>query len=185
MSAPRLRMIAGPNGSGKSTLLAYLRSMTSIPLGHCQNPDEVEDQIRRTGQLDLMGLGLEFELGALRTFLRSHPLGQPAWEEGVTLSDNILGVRPALSGGYFAAVLCDFIRRNWVATKRTFTFETVMSSPDKIDLLQLARESGYRNYLYYICTDSAMISLARVAVRVAAGGHGVRREKVGSGMFDH
>jgi predicted ABC-type ATPase len=178
MSTPRLRMVAGPNGSGKSTLLAFLRTKTSIPLGHCQNPDDVEAEIRRTGRLDLKGLECTFELDELRGFLGSHPLGQPAWSEGITLANNMLAVEPAMAGGYLASVLCDFIRRQWVAGRRTFTFETVMSSEDKIGLLKTARASGYRNYLYYICTDSAKISLARVAARMAVGGHGVRQEKV-------
>jgi predicted ABC-type ATPase len=178
MRTPRLRMIAGPNGSGKSTLLEYLRTKTSIPLGHCQNPDEVEEEIRRTGELALRGLGCKFEEALLREFLRSHPLSKPAWGKGIAVNKNKLTVKSSLFGGYLAAVLCDFIRREWIAARRTFTFETVMSSADKIELLKTARASGYRNYLYYICTDSAKISVARVAARVSLGGHDVQQKKV-------
>jgi predicted ABC-type ATPase len=59
-------------------------------------------------------------------------------------------------------------------------FETVMSSADKIGLLADARLIGYRVYLYYICTDSPLINLARVANRVLDGGHDVPAEKIAS-----
>ena len=47
---PRLRMFAGPNGSGKSTLKSYLPKDL---LGVYLNPDEIEQEIRRQGFLDL------------------------------------------------------------------------------------------------------------------------------------
>lgn len=55
----------------------------------------------------------------------------------------------------------------------TFTFESVLSHPSKIDLLQYARQNGYRIYLYYIATESAEINVNRVNIRVAQKGHPV------------
>jgi predicted ABC-type ATPase len=91
---------------------------------------------------------------------------------------NILKVQPRFEGGYFVSVLCDFMRRQWLAGRESFTFETVMSSPDKVNFLATARQGGYRTYLYYVCTDNAIINQERVAVRVKQGGHGVDAEKI-------
>lgn len=60
----------------------------------------------------------------------------------------------------------------------SFTFETVMSDPAKVELLKEATRAGYRTYLYYICTETSVINLGRVAARVAAGGHSVPEGKV-------
>ena len=49
------------------------------------------------------------------------------------------------------------------AVPRLRMFETVMSSPDKIALLEKAQQLGYRTYLYYIATDDPAINVARYA----------------------
>jgi len=54
-SIPRLRMFAGPNGSGKSTLKRYLPEKL---LGVYLNPDDIEQEIRRLGFLDLSSYGV-------------------------------------------------------------------------------------------------------------------------------
>jgi predicted ABC-type ATPase len=170
MNVPRMRMIAGPNGSGKTTLMEYLRQ-GSFPLGFCQNPDEIEAQINQTGRIGFDVLGLKVSREMLVGFLGRHPLGGENWKGSISVRRNILSVKRAAGGGYFAAVLSDFIRQSWLDGKQGFTFETVMS--DKIELMKRARRMGYRTYLYCVCTNSAMISLERVALRVARGGHDV------------
>ena len=60
-SIPRLRMFAGPNGSGKSTLKRYLPEKL---LGVYLNPDDMEQEIRRLGFLDLSSYGvIVFDFG--------------------------------------------------------------------------------------------------------------------------
>nr|WP_242617029.1 zeta toxin family protein [Rivibacter subsaxonicus] len=61
---------------------------------------------------------------------------------------------------------------------RTFTFETVMSSRDKVDFMKEARERGYRVYLYFVATDDPAINVDRVRRRVKQGGHSVPAKKV-------
>ncbi|MCP6330158.1 hypothetical protein NL460_28890, partial [Klebsiella pneumoniae] len=73
---------------------------------------------------------------------------------------------------------CDFMRHQWIASQTSFTFETVMSSSDKIDLLHHARHHGFRTYLYFVCTDSPLINADRVRNRVSEGGHDVPAEKI-------
>jgi len=179
MSGPKLRMVAGPNGSGKSTLLDYLRGL-SFPLGHCLNPDAIEKELVQAARLDFRAWGLSVEDASLRSFMEAHALASSGVSPIVSVVDNVLTVRPETRLGYFAAMLCDFMRRQWVREEQTFTFETVMSAPDKVGLLREALGRGYRTYLYYVCTDSVIINRERVSNRVLQGGHGVPEEKIES-----
>src|SRR4029079_11223380 len=81
---------------------------------------------------------------------------------------------------YLASIVAAFIRRALLAKRRSFTFETVMSSPDKVELLEFARNRGYRRYLYYIATEDPAINISRVENRVQLGGHPVAHEKIRS-----
>jgi predicted ABC-type ATPase len=79
---------------------------------------------------------------------------------------------------YYASVLADFLRRKAVASSRSFSFETVMSAPDKVDLLRECRARGFRTYLYYVATEDPSINVERVRHRVAEGGHDVPEDKI-------
>lgn len=79
---------------------------------------------------------------------------------------------------YFASVLSDFIRHKLLDVHLSFTFETVMSSEDKVAFMLKARASGYRTYLYFVATEDPDININRVKNRVAAGGHPVPTEKI-------
>jgi predicted ABC-type ATPase len=79
---------------------------------------------------------------------------------------------------YHASVLADFLRRRLLDAGRSFTFETVMSAPDKVRLLGEAQANGFRTYLYYIATESPEINVERVKNRVSDGGHDVPTQKV-------
>ena len=79
---------------------------------------------------------------------------------------------------YIAAVLSDFLRKKILQEKLSFSFETVMSFPDKVALLQTAKELGYKTYLYFVATESPLINIARVAYRVKMGGHPVPDDKI-------
>lgn len=70
------------------------------------------------------------------------------------------------------------MRRQWLGARESFTFETVMSSSDKVQLFEKAIMAGYRTYLYYVCTESSGISRQRVESRVQQGGHTVPEEKI-------
>jgi predicted ABC-type ATPase len=78
---------------------------------------------------------------------------------------------------YVAVVLADFIRRELLAAGVSFTFETVMSSLDKVDFMRQAWAQGFRTYLYFVATADPDINIARVQ-RVAEGGHDVPSDKI-------
>lgn len=178
MNVARLRMVAGPNGSGKTTLLEYLRTRFSLPMGYCLNPDAVEREIEQSGRLELRAWGLHADEVAFRAFVRGHALGGAWADQVVSVRQDVLVVVRSAERRYLAAIVCDYMRRQWLSGGQSFTFETVMSSRDKVDLLCDAEQAGYRTYLYYICTNSPMINRERVANRVLEGGHDVPAAKI-------
>jgi hypothetical protein len=107
-----MRLIAGPNGSGKSTLFEFLQKETNFPLGYCLNPDLVEAEIRDDGRLDFKPWGLSIDDAEFQSFLSNHPLRPTLGAQSPVVAENVLSVVVERPIGYFAAVLCDFLRQN-------------------------------------------------------------------------
>jgi lipopolysaccharide/colanic/teichoic acid biosynthesis glycosyltransferase/predicted ABC-type ATPase len=76
--------------------------------------------------------------------------------------------------------IADVRREQCIAARRSFTFETVMSHPSKVDILKRAKEAGFFVQLFFVGTDDSEINIARVALRVRLGGHDVPEEKITS-----
>ena len=53
-----------------------------------------------------------------------------------------------------------------------------MSHRSKVEYFGRARSAGYKTYLYFVCTNSAELNVARVRSRVASGGHAVPEDKI-------
>jgi predicted ABC-type ATPase len=176
-------MFAGPNGSGKSTIKNLLRQEW---LGVYVNPDDIERELRRSGWLDVQACGLQISRDELVTFFRSSALMQRQYPAGVpdTLCEAIQvdGGRISVGGltvdSYIASVLSDFLRHRLIDSGISLSFETVMSSEDKIAFLHHARERNYRVYLYFIATENVEINIARVQERVEKGGHPVPEDRI-------
>ena len=83
---------------------------------------------------------------------------------------------------YRAAELADAVRRELIARKESFIFETVFSDPvgDKLAFLLDATGRGYTVVLYFVGIDSAETSRERVEMRVMKGGHNVPSDKIDS-----
>jgi predicted ABC-type ATPase len=176
---PRLRMFAGPNGSGKSSIKDGLPPGM---LGFYVNPDEIEKVIRKEHYFDLKVFQLETTPEAILGFFRTSEFlinaGLLLQAQQLTFADGKLHFGSIEINSYFASVLSDFIRKKLLEEKISFTFETVMSSSDKVDFLKLAQESGFRTYLYYVSTEDPMINVSRVSLRVSKGGHSVPEDKI-------
>lgn len=177
-------MFAGPNGSGKSSLKSLL-----LPdwLGVYLNPDEIQRQVEVEGWLDFSRFDLEVHAGLLLEYLSSAKL---LTKNNLELSvrqfaveSNRLHAPRDTFNAYHASVLCAYLREELLSRRRDFTIETVMSSPDKVALLRQAKASGYKNYLYFIATESPTINIARVRHRVATGGHDVPESKIVSRYY--
>jgi hypothetical protein len=63
---------------------------------------------------------------------------------------------------YFASVVAAYLRQQLMKQRASLTVETVMSSPDKVQLLKQAQLLGYRTCLYFIATDDAEITDGRI-----------------------
>lgn len=181
LGTPRLRMFAGPNGSGKSTFKSMIRKEL---LGIYVNPDDIEKEIRDFDFLDLAAYSVSTNKEEVLSFFKKSTLLERAdcLEDAHSLrfNDDKLIFHESGVNAYFASVAADFIRQKLIQSSRSFTFETVMSFPDKVELLQKAQSRGYRTYLYYVATENPEINISRVRYRVSLGGHSVPEEKIPS-----
>lgn len=173
-------MFAGPNGSGKST---FNRLVPAHLLGKYINPDDIERGVRETKYFDLAPYGISSQKSKLIDFLREHPVLKKSENslskiDLITIEGERLNFSEVEIDSYVASALSDFVRHSLIAEGISFTFETVMSSKDKVDLLKSARAAGYRVYVYYVATVDPEINIARVRYRVTQGGHYVPPEKV-------
>ena len=179
MNTPRMRMFAGPNGSGKSTLNGIISKQL---LGVYINPDEIEKQINADGKLYLLDYKVKTSKSELMLFFKEHALIKKVnlSDKIVSLDffDNTLNFSQLTINPYYASVCADFIRHQLLKEKISFTFETVMSSNDKVQFLKKAQGSGYRTYLYFIATQDPIVNISRVKNRVDLGGHDVPEDKI-------
>jgi predicted ABC-type ATPase len=178
-AVPRLRMFAGPNGSGKSTIKAMVPQKL---IGVYLNPDEIQKDIEDRGFLNVRDYGVETTREEILLFFANSALLSKAGLEDeasyLRFTDGKLDFFEVIVNAYFASVAADFLRHKLLEKGISFSFETVMSSPDKVALMEKAQRLGYRTYLYYIATDDPAINVARVKARVNLGGHDVPEDKI-------
>lgn len=77
-----------------------------------------------------------------------------------------------------ARQLADELRDALIASRQTFAYETVFSHADRLQALTRAREQGYTSTLIFIHLANINLNIARVAQRVAEGGHHVASGKI-------
>lgn len=182
----RLRVFGGPNGSGKSTILEQIDSKYNI--GYYVNADEIEKLLKSTQFVDLSNFGIQdYKSSKFRKLLASHSIVKKATKDGFAfdlfLENNKIKNPDKSSHSYEAAFIADILRNTLLDTGKKIAFETVMSHKSKIDYLSKSRKQGYKNYLYYISTESPLINIERVKQRVKLGGHPVSEQKIRSRYF--
>ena len=77
-----------------------------------------------------------------------------------------------------AARAVDHSRYKSIEAGEDFTFETVLSSHYKLDILSKAKEAGYFIKGVFVLTVNPKVNVARVETRVASGGHDVEKNKI-------
>jgi predicted ABC-type ATPase len=77
-----------------------------------------------------------------------------------------------------AQQIADDMRNQCLRDGISFSFETVMSHRSKIEFLERARSQGFENILYFVATELPSLNVARVAQRVALGGHDVPADRI-------
>src|SRR5258708_5392952 len=88
-----------------------------------------------------------------------------------------------LTGSYEQRVaeaqrIADSRRDLFIMARRSFSFETVMSHPSKIDILNRANTAGFFTRLFFVGIDDPRTNVERVALRVAQGGHDVPEDRI-------
>jgi hypothetical protein len=96
----------------------------------------------------------------------------------LTFVNNRLEFGAVEMNSYLSSVASDFIRQKLMEQNISFTLETVMSHPGKVDLLAQAQAAGYRTHLYFVATDDPAINISRVRSRVELGGHDVPKDRI-------
>lgn len=180
MSTKRIRVFAGPNGSGKTTIIKSLQR--EINYGVYVNADDIEFLLKGTNTLPFSNFNLNITTPIIQAFFKESSFSpikrnEPDLWSKLNVNENLLHINTIIES-YLAADIADFIRQQLLESNISFTYETVMSHPSKVDFLQRAREKGYRVYLYYIATEAPEINISRVNVRVAQNGHPVAPETV-------
>ena len=180
MSTKRMRVFAGPNGSGKTTIFKEILRNSKVNLGVYINADEIEMQLKEYQTVDFNQFRISVSDVQLKAFFIQSTFSpvkrsEPDLFQKLTVEKNVLTISTAVDS-YLAADLAEFVRQCLVAQEISFTYETVLSFPDKIKFLEETRKKGYKVYLYFIATEDPDININRVNVRVAQNGHFVAPE---------
>ncbi len=173
-------MVAGPNGSGKTTLMRRLAADYAVNFYDILNADDIFAEVCRTNAY-LPPMPVEPDALCRYAEDSSYPDDVKAFFRSRTISvedDCVLFHAVSAVNTYTVALLTNFLQYACIRQGRSFSQETVFSHPSKVDALRLARENGYRTYLYFVSTDCWKINADRVAERVLQGGHDVPREKI-------
>ncbi len=177
-------MFAGPNGSGKSTIKAKVAEINPNILGVYINPDDIEREIKVTGFMDISHFKVKtnkndiFIFDSLNNSTLLSERGFLSEVPKLRFHNNILSFQAVSLNSYFVSPLADFLHESLVASNTSFSFETVMSYPKKIDLRESSKSAGFRNYLYFVATEDPDINISRVQIRVKEGGHDVPVDKI-------
>lgn len=175
----RLRIYAGPNGSGKSLLSKELKNPTDkrIKIGVFVNADEIEKSLVEKGFLNLKDYKISANTEELQFFVSESGMSPTKMKSpNIYKQFKIRFNRIQFSGqvnSYLAADVAAFIRNKLLKAGVSFAFETVFSHPSKLEIMRVAKENGYRVYLYFITTEDPKINIDRVKLRVQKGGHSV------------
>lgn len=179
----RLRVFGGPNGSGKSTLFSSVADQFNV--GHFINSDEIEREISSKGFINIEQYGLyltQQDLDAFKKEPNTISLIEKASIEGhqidVEIRENVIVDKSKQTHSYEASLITSFLRKHLLENKISYSFESVMSHPSKLDEIKYAKELGYKTYLYFVCLQDSDINVSRVLNRVQKGGHGVDPERV-------
>jgi predicted ABC-type ATPase len=70
------------------------------------------------------------------------------------------------------------MRDECITNKISMAFETVFSTPEKLNFVKRAKSAGFFIRLFFVCTNDPSINAQRVALRVMEGGHDVPIRKI-------
>lgn len=85
---------------------------------------------------------------------------------------------PSMQASYKAAAIAEERRRECLVNKISFVTESTFSHPSKLELLQDAKDHGFRVVVYHVNVRSPELSVKRVGSRFREGGHDVPEDKI-------
>jgi len=184
----RLRLFAGPNGSGKSTVFSKIVE-NGYNTGIYLNADILEQRMNSTSSIDLSAYELsDITAKDFDVFFNNHTLLAKARANGYKIDllcdNNVIWNNANISNSYESSIIISFIVSKLLEKGKKFSFESVMSHSSKLDVLHRAKKNGYKNYLYYMCTEDVQINLNRIEARVKKGGHNVDPQKVRNRYYE-
>ena len=181
----RVRIFAGPNGSGKSSLFEAFQNDHKEITGYFVNADLLEKKLFDSSLIDLKSIGLvasQADLEAFKKLPNSQSLINKATADGHTIDihvkENCIVDNSNDSHSYEGSFIASFIRHLLIEQNKSFSFETVMSHPSKLDDIKEMVQLGYQPYLYFVCIDKPEVNISRISNRVSHGGHDVPDNKV-------
>ncbi|MBK5214500.1 MAG: hypothetical protein JJE55_12660 [Flavobacteriaceae bacterium] len=179
MGSTKFRLFGGPNGSGKSTLIEQIGKQ--YPLGYIVNADVILNRLTTTKYIECSSLfprvlNNEEWIKFVSTNANDVRIADLNIEK-LYIKDNIFVSKGHLNS-YHAAFIASFFREKLLHENNSFSFETVMSHPSKLDFLKQAKAAGFKTYLYFICTQDPEINKGRVLNRSSIGGHDVKESKI-------
>lgn len=93
-------------------------------------------------------------------------------EIALTLGGNTMGK------AYEASTIAATQRLKCIEQKQSFSFETVMSHPSKLAILETAKIAGFETRVIFVSTEDPNLNVDRVRQRVLDGGHDVPSHKI-------
>lgn len=177
-----MRVFAGPNGSGKSTVIKAVQETfingKAIDLGYYINADDITRALKN-GKFSFHKFKVQINIDRLLSFASSAGLLRGEFtldvlQRSIKVQGNAIVLVDDSRSDHVGQVIARFLREEMLRLKRRFSFETVFSHNSNLDIMERARDAGYKVYLYFVSTESVEINKYRVQLRVKSGGHNVR-----------
>lgn len=191
MITKRFRVFAGPNGSGKSSLYDHLIKQKYFAERLDINADKIAKDLKQKG-FSIKGWPIschieEFLVSASKNTRPSNDTTIEYIEKRIVFEKSLFrwnGKKDYKTINTVAAYIVDYLMAKMLEHDGTFFYETVFSHKSKLQLLQEAKDKGFKVYLYFVSTQDPTINWERVQSRVKQGGHGVPKEKVFSRYYN-
>lgn len=180
MSQPRFRLFAGPNGSGKTFFFNHLRANGVIHTEIYVSADKIEADLRKKPTFNFNAYrvkvsDIEFKQYILADGLFASKINDQSFLDAIQIEGGVLNIKLSKKkiNSYHASFIATYLVHKLLLTGQSFCFETVMSHESKVKLLSIAKETGYKTYLYFVFTDNVELNIERVKLRVKHGQHNV------------